>query len=103
MQTSKREVRGRYALLTALWLLAGPLLSQTPPHASIADPTLRRGDTVRIHIEGVPTATKSILVELGRAGDVTYLEASYDPPEAGKTADVVSAVIPDSAALGRYS
>jgi hypothetical protein len=97
MQTSKFEVRRRYALLSALWLLAGPLLSQTPvPHASILDPALRRGDTVHIKIEDAPAPAKTILVELARAGDVTYLEAS-------KSADGVSAVIPESAALGKYS
>jgi hypothetical protein len=102
MQTSKREAHRRYALLNAFWLLAGPLLSQTLPHASILDPSLRRGDTVHIKIENGSASAKSILVELARAGDVTYLEASYDPPEAGKAADVVSAVIPESAGLGTY-
>src|SRR3954452_12871017 len=103
MQTFECEVRRRYALLSALWLLAPPLLSQTLPHASILDPALRRGDKVRIHIEGVSTSAKSILVELGRAGDVTYLEASYSPPEPGKAPDSVSAVIPETADLGKYS
>jgi hypothetical protein len=95
MQTSKFEVRRRYALLSALWLLAAPLLSQTLPHASIPDPALRRGDTVHIKVENAPASAKSILVELARAGDVTYLKAS-------NAADVVSAVIPESAAVGTY-
>jgi hypothetical protein len=97
MQISECEVSRRYTLLTALWLLATPLLSQALlPHASILDPSLRRGDTVHIKIENAPASPRSILVELARAGDVTYLEAS-------KAADTVSTIIPESADLGKYS
>ncbi len=104
MQKSEGDVRRRFALLALVCLPAGILLSQTHVHAFVDNPTLSRGDTVRINIQGSLPPQKAAALELAlvRSGQMAYLHATYEPAGTGGAGGTVTAVIPDSAELGKY-
>ena len=106
MKSLASKPRCLFCFLLSMSLISPALSGEAAQHrASIAEPSLGRGDTVHIVIENgqTPPSVPTADVRLTRADQTIFLNAHYDAPTTGNQEAVVAAVIPERIALGNYS